>query len=197
MKKVKLALIAFICTMFIVPINTVNAEGNEIIEEEVFQFEEPVFIEQTKEEFVSDIAEINSITYEEALARVDAEDAKGISEAVARGERLPRALKLYYGYFRGTKTESANLFLSIGITYGVYASYYLPTGSTSWSSRKYNKIHDVFVNAATGSTVLSVEHKAANITSQYRIQFDATYLIKSNVPFQSYNRRSVRTYFDL
>lgn len=198
MKKIKLFIVMMMCALVVVP-TTISAEENDT--QQVQQDDDYEFVELSREEFINHIAELNDLTYSEAEIQVSGNDFEGISAAIARGERMPRALELRYGYFTSrfytpsdTKRDPAG---STNAYYGVYASYYLPTGSTSWSSRKFNAIHDTFIYAGNGSSLVTVYTKNANITSVYNIKFSAKFKMKRNLPGMYYVDYTVTTNFGL
>ncbi|MDQ0359439.1 hypothetical protein [Breznakia pachnodae] len=204
MKKIKLLLAILLCTLVVVPTaisaeeNTSNDDNNS---QQVQQDDDYEFVELSREEFIKEIADLNNISYEEAEIKVNVNNLEGFNDAIVRGEKMPRALETRYGYFTSrfyTPTDTDRRpEISTNAYYGVYASYYLPTGSTSWSLRKFLAIHDVFIYAGNSYTAVKVQSKNANITSAYNIKFSALIQMKRDQLLHVYINYTVTRNFGL
>lgn len=204
MKKFKFLVVAFLLALMVVP-QTVFAQENSYTDEnnyqQINQDEDYEFIELSREEFIKQIAENNNITYDEAEIKVNITDLKGINDSISRGEITTKGLETKYGYFTSRfytpSDTNPNPEFSTHAYYGVYASYALPTGSTSWSLRKFIAIHDVFIKAGNGFTKVIVISKNANITSSYNIKFSAIIRMKRDQPLHTYVDYNVNKNFGL
>lgn len=204
MKKIKLLLAIILCAVVVFP-TAISAEdndkGNEDDLQQGQQDDDYEFIELSREEFIKQIADLNDISYEQAEIKVNVNDLKGINDAMVRGEIITKGLETRYGYFTSRfytpSDTNPNPEFSTHAFYGVYASYTLPTGSTSWSLRKFIAIHDVFIKAGNEFTKVTVISKNANITSSYNIKFSAIIKMKRNQPLHHYVDYTVAKNFGL
>lgn len=197
MKKIKFLLTITVCILFIIPVS-IHAEekisNNTNIIDESDSISDVEFVDLSREEFNSKIAENNGITYNEARDRTNKLELQGLAEMAANGEIMPRALNAKQGYFKANYYTSNSI---IYATFGVYATYYLPSGNTSWTARKFTAVHDKFVYAGTYMTLVNTLSCSAPITNQYTIGFAAIIDMKTNMPGMYYVKYNIRYNFGL
>lgn len=134
-----------------------TSEANNIME----ALKDYEYRELTYEEYVQAVAEAEHITYNAAEARVSL-GTRGNTRAATYGE-----------FTRYYDLNDAPL-NSYKIKYGVLATWYSPSSSEPWSSRKWMTMHATLLEPGENVRGFTYYSKNASITSNYIINYYAS-----------------------